>query len=189
VKSTILHLIGANGTGKTALLRYLELRPDLFGCIAVGQILRARHGDGFFKGQAAPEHTKAEAMEIYLKFVQDQLWARRPVIVVDGQPRAIDQVRIIDEYFRGRNDVHLEFFLMHADHATRERRVWGRDILNKDAYALAMARLDNDYRMVYEQMIELSRLGYEIEICDTEVLTTSQIGDKLISDFAAVYCG
>lgn len=189
MKHTILHLMGANGTGKTALLRYLEQKaPKLFACVAVGQILRARHGDGFFKGLAAPEHTKVEAMGIYMDFIHDSIRAEVPVIVIDGQPRAIDQVRIIHEKFANRNDVALEFFLMHADHGTRRDRVLARDMHNEAAYELASARLDNDYRMMYEQMIELSRFGYDIEICDTEVLTTEQIGDRLIQEFSEVYC-
>lgn len=171
---TILHLLGNNGTGKTTLLDTLVERNAYCAGISVGRELRKRHPPEYFQGQAAPAHTESAAMELYRNFVDTTTASGYQLIVVDGQPRNASQVTAC----LLANGNH-EFLLLHAPHAVRHERLIRRDGADLSKLALATARLDADYRNQYEVMVELARLGIELQIADTASLSFQAMVDEI----------
>ena len=158
----ILHLMGNTGAGKTSIMDALVARnPGACVGISVGRELRKKYPPEYFTGAAAPEHTEAEAMSLYRKFVQAN--RQCALIVIDGQPRKDSQVMPSLELWPGSHD----FLLVHAPHNIRQERLIGRDSHDAAKMALAQARLDADYRNQYEVMVELARLGIHLEIVDS----------------------
>lgn len=162
-RPTILHLLGNTGAGKTTIMDTLHARnTDAVAHISVGRELRKRYPPNYFDGQAAPQKTEVEALELYDLFIYAN--KRKPqvkLIVVDGQPRRASQVSAILSLHQ---DCPKRFLLIHADHDVREERLHGRDRGDPEKVKLAMARLNNDYRNQYECMIELTRFGRELQI-------------------------
>lgn len=180
-KPTILHLLGNTGAGKTTMMDLLyERNTDAVAHISVGRELRKRYSPDYFNGQAAPEKTEVEALELYDLFIYvNKHKPQVKLIVVDGQPRKASQVsRVLSLH----PDCPHHFMLVHADHEVRARRLVGRDGDDPEKMRLAMARLDNDYRNQYECMIELARLKQELQI----VIAALPVG-HLVREIEHVY--
>jgi adenylate kinase family enzyme len=172
----VLHLLGNNGVGKTTIQREMVLRHHpRVAAISVGQVLRNRYPPGYFDGQAAPQKTEAEALKIYQEFVWKAFEDCADLIIIDGQPRKASQVQIVDA---SEPRLQKDYLLLHASHEDRAHRLSARDV-DPEAVRLSMARLDNDYRNQYEVMIELAKLGKNLDICDTSEMSVAQICDEL----------
>lgn len=175
----IVHLMGPTGAGKSTLLRAIEYGwPQLTGTVEIGKLLRAKYGDGYFKGQAAPEHTQAEAWALYIEHVEKAIVDGKKIILVDGQPRDISQaVGCVDQDWSV--DVDRRFVWVDAPEEQRLGRVTERDAGNDDALELARDRMTNDYRNCYLVFVELLRRGVPMEMVDTSSGTP---------DFLATVC-
>ena len=178
-KPIVLHLLGNAGSGKTTLLDFLmELWPTAVTGISVGRELRKKYPPSYFAGQAAPEHTEREAMEMYTDFITDRRYLGYKLIVIDGQPRKTSQVApCIDSSA----DLQHDFLLIHADHVTRSDRLHASRV--GDSLKLATQRLDADYRNQYEVMVELARLGIELSIADSNIVDTPRLAMRIWSRY------
>lgn len=162
---TVLHLMGPTCAGKSTILKAcVEQRPDVFGVVEVGKMLRAKYGEAYFKGQAAPEHTQDEAWQLYLGGVRDQINQGKRIVLVDGQPRDVRQARAVLQRPHGQ-DVRCDFLMVHASEEVRERRA--RETRTGDSLELALQRMRNDYRNCYVAWIELLRRGVTPTLIDT----------------------
>jgi|GEM_PF-4436819 len=168
--TAILHLLGGNGVGKTTLMNTMKnTYKDVHG-FSTGQILRKRYSPEYFQGQAAPESTEAEALEIYKEQIRDATFLNpeTKLIISDGQPRKASQVNIVTGIF----PMHQrDFLLMHLPHEMRKHRLSVRDQHDDAALDLAMERLNGDYRNTYECMIELARLRFHLDIVDLSIMS------------------
>lgn len=170
--TTILHLIGNTCAGKTTLIdRMVALAPDEVGAIQIGQMLRAKYGEDYFKGQAAPDHTQDEANCMYLQGVTDLLQSKK-LILVDGQPRTPPQVKMCLDVSDA--VTQTRFLLMHASEEAREKRAKaGRSPgPNLD---LALARLQGDYKGSYDVLAELLKTKNGCRP-DVKLLDTTHMG-------------
>ena len=96
---TILHVLGNTGVGKTTVMDLVcQRNPGLAFGISVGRELRKRYPPSYFEGQATPQKTELEAMQIYREFVNfhstPESSAR--LILVDGQPRKLKSLHTAD---------------------------------------------------------------------------------------------
>lgn len=173
--SNIVHLLGPTCAGKSTLInRLLAIAPDVVGAVEVGKMLRAKYLDpnsphyqpDYFKGQAAPTHTQAEAWSMYQEGVRRCADEGKKIILVDGQPRDTQQARdIIPLWHAPHRSVYL---LIHAAEDVRaERAVRTR---SGDSLELAKKRLKNDYENCYNVMVELARAGEVYRLLDSSEL-------------------
>lgn len=180
--SVIAHLMGPTCAGKSTLInRLLLIAPELVGAVEVGKMLRAKYGEAYFKGQAAPTHTQGEAWQMYQDGVQAMIAAKKRLILVDGQPRDIQQARDIVGLWHAPH--RAEFLLIHADHEVREARA--RATRKGDNLELAVARLSNDYRNCYVVMTELLKRNEVIRVFDTSDLTkVDALAEHVLAEYA-----
>lgn len=180
--AVIAHLMGPTCAGKSTLInRLLTVAPDLVGAVEVGKMLRAKYGEAYFKGQAAPQHTQDEAWQMYQDGVKANIDAKKRLILVDGQPRDISQARQIVGLWR--NPHRSEFLLIHADHEVREQRA--RATRQGDNLELAVARLNNDYRNCYVVMTELLKRNEVIRVFDTtELGKVDGLAEHILAEYA-----
>lgn len=177
---TLTFVLGATGAGKTTFLDTVA-REHLGQChlIQVGKTLRAKYGEDYFKGQAAPEHTQEEAWDLLLDGVCYGVDMNIPHILVDGQPRTVEQVERIGHVFDciepGRS---IKFLHLFAPLEIRTARVTQRDRTNEARYKLAMSRLQGDYEPLYYIVSKLCEIG-----CDVVHVDTSRVDYKPLSIF------
>ena len=174
-KPVVLHLLGNTGSGKTTLLDFLTSAwPDDITGISVGREFRKKYPPEFFEGQAAPAHTEQEAMSMYTDFVTERRDHGYGLIIVDGQPRKQSQVAACINNASG---LQHDFLLVHADHGIRNDRL--DSSRSGSSLELAIRRLDTDYRNQYEVMVELARLGLELNIVDSGKVDTPRIAMRI----------
>jgi adenylate kinase family enzyme len=164
---TILHVLGNTGSGKTTVMELVcERNPRRASGISVGKELRKRYPPDYFEGQAAPQKTELEAMQIYREFVDYHTnpESHAQLILVDGQPRNTSQVAACLQV--PTPGWRHEFLLFHVGELVRWQRLINRDAASEGALALANQRLTGDYKNTYEVMIEIARLGLKLQILD-----------------------
>jgi len=161
--ASIIHLMGPTCAGKSTIIDKLtELSQDVF-TVQIGKILRKKYGEDYFKGQAAPEHTRDEALNLYFETINEGISQGKKLILVDGQPRDLDQARVM---MKSWPDHRSSFLMVHAEHSIREARARAGRKPGPDL-DLAVARLVNDYRNCYVVMIQLLAKGYKVDVVDT----------------------
>lgn len=182
MSATVLHLMGPTCAGKSTIIRRLvEIEPKRVAAVEVGRMLRAKYGEAYFKGQAAPAHTQNEAWQMYVDGSKKAIAAGARLILVDGQPRDTGQARQMDGLWK--HPSRAAFVLIHAEHDERERRARSARKPGPDL-DLAIARLTNDYRNCYTVMAELLRRNEVIRVFDT---TKMESADALCEQIIAEY--
>jgi adenylate kinase family enzyme len=162
--SSIVHLMGPSCAGKSTLInRVLAIAPENACAVEVGKMLRAKYGEAYFKGQAAPANTQTEAWEMYLEGVNAGIAQRKKLILVDGQPR--DARQAIDSIGLWRAPHRASYLLLHADHEERDRRC-RQDNGDRDLEA-RLQRLTNDYRNCYTVLAHLLMGDQVVRVIDT----------------------
>jgi predicted kinase len=181
--SNVVHLMGPTCAGKSTLIqRLLTIAPDRVHAVEVGKMLRAKYGEDYFKGQAAPQHTQKEAWEMYVLGVREGINAGKALILVDGQPRDISQAKDIIGLWR--NPHRQSFVLIHASHEERERRARGTRAPGPNL-DLALARLNNDYKNCYVVMAELLKADEVIRVIDTsEMVDANALAEQMLAEYA-----
>ena len=161
----IAFIMGPTCSGKSTLLKFAETyEPKLVGLVEVGKILRAKYPPDYFKGQDAPTHTQEEAWELCEKTVFEHLNARKKLILVDGQPRCLDQVHKCLTRFVG---LPCSYVLLTADFEVRRERAKIKYANDPASLDLAMQRLTNDMISNYIVIAELLRFSIPISVIDT----------------------
>jgi len=162
---TIAFIMGPTCSGKSTLLKFAEAyEPKLIGLVEVGKILRAKYPPDYFKGQDAPKHTQEEAWELCEKTVFEHLNANKKLVLVDGQPRCLDQVHKCVTRFAG---LPCSYILLTADLEVRRERAKIKYRDDPGSLDLAMQRATNDMLSNYTVIAELLRLGVTISVVDT----------------------
>ncbi len=180
--SHIVHLMGPSCAGKSTLINeLLRIAPNDVAAVEVGKMLRAKHGEAAFAGQAAPAWSQAEAWNLYLEGVNAGIAQKCKIILVDGQPR--DKQQANDIVGRWRAPHRSSFVLLHAEHAERERRCRA-DNGNRDLEK-RLQRLTNDYRNCYTVMVELMRANEVIRVIDTSTMADcSGLAELILAEYA-----
>jgi len=155
-KIDLLFMMGPTNVGKSYTINYAVEKYDGYK-ISVGQLLRDKYGPDFFKGQQAPEHTRAEALKMMIEGIQAGIDEGRSLILIDGQPREPGQIdAIFENYIEGPMKVLVDvhFCLLHCDDDLRMDRLKKRD---KDPAALELStkRFNRD-------LAELQKIFYMI---------------------------
>lgn len=173
----IFFMMGPTNSGKTTLAdQVIQKYPGSTG-VFVGRKLRAKYGESFFKGQAAPKHTEQEALDLMDEGIEEGLQNNSPIIMVDGQPRSDDQVTyVIENYFQNptmgiRSSVW--FLLLHCDDHTRMERLNSRDV-TPEKRELALARFQGDMPQIYKAVYSIVLYGLA-----ERILTLASIHDSV----------
>lgn len=161
--ANIIHLMGTTCAGKTTVIdKMVALSPSV-RAIQIGKLLRAKYGEGYFNGQSNPAHTASEAYEIYIESVQKAIDDGMEMILIDGQPRDLQQAKDMTKLWKGHN---VQYFLLNAEHHIREERArTGRT--PGPSLDLAVARLTNDYKDNFVVLAYLLERGYKVSVIDT----------------------
>lgn len=118
-------------------------------------MLRAKYGEDYFKGQAAPEHTQEEAFAMYEAGVAAAATQGKRVVLVDGQPRDTEQVRrVFDRILKERENGLCHVFVF-VDASEETRRARATETRTGASLELAKQRLTNDYRNAYVTMMPI----------------------------------
>jgi predicted GTPase len=155
--------MGPTCAGKSTLInRLLSLTPKV-GAVQIGKLMRAKYGEAHFQGQAAPAHTQTEALQMYFDETNRLVSEGKELILIDGQPRDVEQARTMANAWPQHN---VQYLLITADHDVREERA-KKDREPGPNLDLAIARLINDYKSNYLVMCELIKQNIPITVVDT----------------------
>lgn len=183
MSSSVLHFMGPTCAGKSTIINALLAKaPELVYAVQIGKALRAKYGEGYFQGQAAPEKTRQEAIDMYRELIADAIEQGYEVIVIDGQPRDLEQAQ---EMIASHKTHRSDFWLIHASHDVREQRARAGRAPGPDL-ELAVARLTNDYKNNYIVMTELISAGVQIDVIDTgtEEFNVDRFTDLLLNEYS-----
>lgn len=180
--ASILHMMGPTCAGKSTIINAMvALAPRVVFPVQIGKALRAKYGEDYFQGQAAPEKTREEAIQMYRDLIAKAIKESYEVIVIDGQPRDLVQAQ---EMVKSNKDHTNSFWLVHAAHNVREQRARAGRAVGPDL-DLAVARLTNDYINNYTVMTELLSQGVQINVVDTgtKLFNVNEFADILLSRY------
>lgn len=164
MKPTLIFVIGPTNAGKGSLLAAAHRRsPGRVGLVEVGKMMRAKYLDpasphydpDHFKGQAAPKHTAEEAWQMMVDGLKANSAEGKSVILVDGQPRDIEQAERIHHKYELGYDWNVAFAHIYAPESLRLERALQRDAGDPAKLALSKARLQGDAVGLYEVMTRL----------------------------------
>jgi adenylate kinase family enzyme len=111
--------MGPTCTGKSTLISYIANNHPDVGVVSVGKILRAKYRASYFKGSGCPQETAEEAWNLCEENVEKFLTDDKKLILIDGQPREVDQV---DKILHAWGDLCLRFILLDAGTDVRAAR-------------------------------------------------------------------
>lgn len=156
----LVFVIGATNAGKSLFMDAAKEHDNL-GTVEVGRMMREKYPPEHFQGNAAPEHTVAEAWAMMREGIDAHLDKR--YIFIDGQPRDKKQAEDITRLWPA-----AWFMLLAASHETREARAMQRDGDDPARMALTRARLDTDYRGLFDVLQVLITNKARLRVFDTE---------------------
>lgn len=152
----LIFITGATNAGKSTLIEGASKWRNV-GVVSVGAMMRAKYHPSHFKGQANPAHTRAEALEMMMEGILQQIGAGLRTILVDGQPRDVDQLREIDSILWQRTDHVFECSFIHlfAPEIIRFTRALNRDRDDPHKLMLSYQRLRGDIPELYNVLTAL----------------------------------
>lgn len=172
----IAFVMGANNVGKSTFLRHAAAseQSNEIGLVEVGKYMRAKYLDpnspdyspNYFKGEAAPVHTQVEAWEMCEDHIRAHVASGKRLILVDGQPRSIDQVE--NCFTRLDPRWPTAFFLFDATLETRAQRLAKRFELPRqdEEYRLGVERLKNDMVTYFTVLASLLAHKQNVNVID-----------------------
>ena len=171
MQPAIVYLMGPTCSGKSRFVEAAKIKygPRL-GLVEVGKAFRAKYPASYFKGQANPAHTAAEALQMYEQFLEEELI--KPgieIVLVDGQPRQGQVEKILATYTEFRKIfIHLD-----ASVAVRTARIKTRfprrlDGTTSEDEELAVARIQNDLITYYDVLVNLLKRDIWVCVFDTD---------------------
>ena len=144
-KPLIVSLLGPTNSGKTTIIdHFTTVNPDKFTGVLIGREMRKRYPPEHFQGKAQMADTEAEVLEILWNGVKA---ATTPVILVDGQPRNLNQITWMEAHFC--RDYRWCAVNCYAPRPYRVERAEARDP-DPEKLALSMKRMDDDVLTLYE---------------------------------------
>lgn len=153
-KKYLFFVVGATNVGKSTFLS--AIRSALgkqVHLVEVGKWMRAKYPPEHFKGQAAPAHTQKEALEMLFGGIEKGREDGATIILVDGQPRDVEQSQTIKAKFRDEMELNLGVLHLVCPREERERRARARD-LSPEAIQLSLDRMDRDILQLHEVLID-----------------------------------
>lgn len=164
----IVPVMGPTCAGKSTFLDLFRRKNDpRIGLVEVGKALRLKYGADYFKGQAAPAHTQEEATSMCQSLIDQYLREQRYLILVDGQPRHMDQVALFSEHYNQHPRAAVWYVWLHASREVRTQRAQAsRTGASLD---LALSRLDGDIVSMYDVLMHILTLPNKmISLVNTE---------------------
>jgi hypothetical protein len=184
VVTKLLFVTGATNAGKsTFLAKMASARRDAVGLVEVGKALRKKYGDAYFQGQAAPKHTAAEAWQLMVEGIDFLRATGRQVILIDGQPRDIEQADMIYNEYAADPSYDVEVVNLYCPTWVRRLRAERRDGGDAEKLKLSMARMEGDLPRLYEVLSVVMQHGLNVLTFDTSLPSydLDEIADALLS--------
>ena len=125
-------IIGAPGSGKTTDAELIEKRnPDLIKHYSTGDLLREEVASGSELGEKIKKYIdngKLVPLEIVINTIKSAIEkADKPVILIDGFPRSVEQMMALDEMLKSTKDIELvEVIEVVVSEDVARERVLGR---------------------------------------------------------------
>jgi adenylate kinase family enzyme len=184
----LISILGPTCAGKSTLINTLRTLdsgkgPRRIGFIEVGKILRAKYSPEHFQGQAAPQHTQLEAWTLFLDSLVQYTLEGYDAVVVDGQPRSVDQAHmILNIAFNGNVNYHAIYLTAPLD--VRQARCAARDI-SPEAKKLTEERLVGDCIPLCDVLAVLGAGGASITLHNThhQAYTPERAAEELRAIF------
>jgi adenylate kinase family enzyme len=169
---SIVFVMGPTNAGKSTFLRFAEATAPSVRTVNVGAVLRAKYPPEHFAGQNNPKHTADEAWQICDESVRRHLADPAcGLILVDGQPRDVPQVKLCLESWQDVSKLNRSFVLFDASVSQREARISQRfdpgDPRHDQSVALAQTRLTGDMVAYYTVLVSLLGFGVGVRVVNT----------------------
>lgn len=125
-------IIGAPGSGKTTDAELIEKRnPDLIKHYSTGDLLRAEVASGSELGKKIKQYIdngKLVPLEIVINTIKNAIEkADKPVVIIDGFPRSVEQMKALDEMLKENKNIELvEVIEVDVSEKVARERVLGR---------------------------------------------------------------
>ena len=156
MKTKLFFMIGPTNVGKSYLADAISNEYPGTYRVSVGKLLRAKYGEAFFNGQAAPEHTESEALKLMDTSISQGIKNRCPIVLIDGQPRSIRQVNYITSKYFDTGKHECNIILLSCIDLVRMERLKKRDT-TPYKLELSLSRFNDDmihlYNVVYSLVL------------------------------------
>lgn len=173
----LLFVIGPTNAGKGEFLNAFAGLGDVHvHLVEVGKLMRAKYLDpasphydpDHFKGEAAPTHTAKEAWQMMEDGIAAGVKAGAEFILVDGQPRDIEQCNMIIDQYENGEDFTVEYVHIYASEAIRRERAMKRDAGDEAKLKLSLSRLSGDMPKLYEVLTRLINNGSRVHTINND---------------------